>query len=307
MKKMIAEDVTQLIGDTPLVRLPQSFTNNKFDVICKYEIFNPGGSIKDRIALAMIEKAEKSGTIKKGATIIEPTAGNTGIGLAMICAIKGYKLILTMPDDMSIERRKILEKFNAEIFLTPAIEGMTGAVYLAKKLSKEKKYFMPQQFENKANPDIHELTTGPEIFNSVSNLDAFICGVGTGGTITGVGRFLKKKNSKIKIIAVEPANSAVLSGKKPGRHLIQGIGASFLPSVLDKKIYNEIITINDNEAVEMSDRLTKEAGFLVGISSGANVAAAIKYGKQSKKKLTLVTILCDTGERYLSLGSSYGS
>jgi cysteine synthase A len=301
---LIAQDVTELIGNTPIVKLSDSLTNGHFDIFAKFEIFNPGGSIKDRIALSMINEAEKSGKLKKGDTVIEPTAGNTGIGLAMICAVKGYKLILTMPDDMSVERRKILNKFNAKIILTPAIEGMTGAVYLAKKISKENDYFMPQQFENNANPDIHQNTTGPEIANSLTvNFDAFVCGVGTGGTITGVGNFLKKQNTNIKIIAVEPENSAVLSGSKPGQHLIQGIGASFLPSVLDTKIYDEIITVRDQEALNMSNRLASEDGLLVGISSGANVFAAIKYAKSVKRHVQIVTILCDTGERYLSMGN----
>ena len=302
MNNLLASNITELIGNTPSVKLPDSFTKKQFEVICKFEVFNPGGSIKDRIALSMIDDAEKKGKIKKGDVIIEPTAGNTGIGLAMICCVKGYKLILTMPDDMSIERRKILEKFNAEIVLTPAIEGMTGAVYMAEQLCKEKKYFMLQQFNNHANPAIHETTTGPEIVNVTPDLDVFICGVGTGGTITGVGNFFKKKKLSVKIIAVEPENSAVLSGKKPGRHAIQGIGASFFPSVLDKNIYEKVITISDYEAQAMSDRLAKEAGLLVGISSGANVAAAIKYGFAEKKEQKIVTILCDTGERYLSTG-----
>lgn len=302
MDNLLANNITELIGNTPAVKLPGSFTKNQFEVICKFEVFNPGGSIKDRIALSMIDSAEKKGEIKKGDVIIEPTAGNTGIGLAMICCVKGYKLILTMPDDMSLERRKILEKFNAEIVLTPAIEGMSGAVYRAEQLSKEKKYHMLQQFNNQSNPEIHEQTTGPEIINTVPDLDVFICGVGTGGTITGVGNFFKKKKLPVKVIAVEPKNSAVLSGKKPGRHAIQGIGASFLPSVLNKNIYEKVITISDYEAQEMSDRLAKEAGLLVGISSGANVAAALKYGFAEKKTQKIVTILCDTGERYLSVG-----
>ena len=302
MNNLLASNITELIGNTPSVKLPDTFTKNQFEVICKFEVFNPGGSIKDRIALSMIEDAEKKGKIKKGDIIIEPTAGNTGIGLAMICCVKGYKLILTMPDDMSIERRKILEKFNAEIILTPAIEGMTGAVYMAEQLCKEKKYYMLQQFNNYANPDIHEKTTGPEIMNTTPDLDVFICGVGTGGTITGVGNFFKKKKHPVKVIAVEPENSAVLSGKKPGRHAIQGIGASFFPSVLDRNIYEKVVTISDYEAQEMSDRLAKEAGLLVGISSGANVAAALKYGFAEKKEQKIVTILCDTGERYLSTG-----
>ncbi|MFH0764373.1 MAG: cysteine synthase A [Candidatus Omnitrophota bacterium] len=297
------KNITELIGNTPMVPLSRIVGPGMAKVLVKLEYFNPGGSIKDRICLAMIEDAEKKGLLKKGSTIIEPTSGNTGIGLAMIAAVRGYKCVLTMPDTMSAERREILKAYGAEIVLTPGAQGMAGACLKAEELSgKEPGSFMPQQFKNPANPGIHRKTTAKEILDDTEGmLDAFVAGVGTGGTITGVGEALKAHNPKIKIIAVEPEKSPVLSGGKPGSHRIQGIGAGFIPDILNRKIIDEIIQVVDEHAVETAKALSKNEGLFVGISSGAAVWAALEVAKRIGKDKTVVTILPDTGERYISM------
>jgi cysteine synthase A len=296
--------VIELIGNTPVVRLNKMAGKDDAAIWAKIESFNPGGSVKDRICLSMIEAAEKDKKIKPGAIIIEPTSGNTGIGLAMVCAAKGYRLILTMPETMSIERRMLLKAYGAELILTPGSEGMRGAVKRAEELAKENKnYFMPQQFKNPANPDIHRRTTAQEILRQVKeSIDAFVSGVGTGGTITGVGEVLKSKYPGIKIVAVEPAASPVLSGGTPGPHKIQGIGAGFIPDVLNVKIIDSIITVKDDEAKETAVRLAEQEGLLAGISSGAAAFAALKVARELGKGKTVVVIFPDTGERYLSTG-----
>ncbi len=303
-RPLIADSVLDLIGATPLVRLKRVIPQDAATVLGKMESLNPGGSVKDRIALAMIEDAEHSGRLQPGATIVEPTSGNTGIGLALVCAVKGYRLILTMPEDMSVERRRLLERYGAELVLTPAIEGMTGAVFAAQQLCREHPdYFMPQQFENPANPEVHARTTAREILEATGGqLDAFVAGVGTGGTITGVGRVIRAElGDRVHIVAVEPARSPVLSGGRAGMHAIQGIGASFVPGVLDRTIYNEILRIEDRDALQWSRRLAREEGILAGISAGANVFAARKIAERLGAGKTVVTVICDTGERYLSV------
>ncbi|MGC1341894.1 MAG: cysteine synthase A, partial [Candidatus Binataceae bacterium] len=268
----------------------------------KLENYNPGGSVKDRICLAMIEAAEKSGRIKPGDTIVEPTSGNTGIGLALVAAVKGYKLILTMPDTMSEERRSLLAAYGAKLVLTPDTRGMHGAIAKAEELAKENPgYFMPQQFSNPANPEIHYHTTGPELLEQMARIDAFISGVGTGGTITGTGRYLHEHcQNKVLVVAVEPKNSPVLSGGEPGFHKIQGIGAGFIPKNLDTKSYDEIITVSDEDATLYTRRLAREEGILVGISSGANCCAALQIAKRLGPGKIVVVVFCDTGERYLT-------
>jgi cysteine synthase A len=300
---LIAETVLDLVGNTPLVRLQRVRPTGAADILGKLEAANPSGSVKDRIALSMIEAAEREGLLRPGATLVEPTSGNTGIGLAMVAAVKGYRLILTMPEDMSLERRKLLTRFGAELHLTPAIEGMSGAVYAAEKLVAEHPgYFMPQQFLNPANPTAHRLTTGPEILRATGgHVDAFVAGVGTGGTITGVGQVLREARPNCVIVAVEPARSQVLAGRRPGLHAIQGIGASFVPGVLDRGIFDELVAVTDEDAVHMAARLTREEGLLVGISSGANVSASVNVARRLGAGKTVVTMLCDTGERYLSV------
>ncbi|OGO47354.1 MAG: cysteine synthase A [Chloroflexi bacterium RBG_16_64_32] len=299
----IAETVLNLIGDTPMVRLNRMVEDGWAEVVAKVESCNPAGSIKDRIALSMIEAAEREGRVKPGDTIIEPTSGNTGIGLAMVAAVKGYRLIVTMPEDMSLARRDMLARYGAEIVLTPAIEGMTGAVYAAQELlSENPNYFMPQQFENPANPDAHRRTTAQEVLAATGGrVDAFVVAVGTGGTITGVGEVLKEKIPGVLIVGVEPARSPVLQGGRAGVTAIQGIGAGFAPGVLNREVLDEIISVSDEDAISFSRRLAREEGLLVGISAGANVFAALKVAKRLGQGKRVVTVLPDTGERYLTM------
>jgi cysteine synthase A len=295
-----ASDITHLIGATPLVRINRLVTGANL-VLAKLEMFNPLSSVKDRIGLAMIEDAERKGIIKEGDCIIEPTSGNTGIALAFVCAARGYKLILTMPESMSVERRKILSILGAEIVLTPSQEGMKGAVKRAEELSQERKGFVPQQFENQANPAIHRRSTAEEIWQDTDGqVDVLIAGVGTGGTITGVGGVLKERKPEVAIVAVEPAESPVLSGGSSGAHGIQGIGAGFVPAVLDAGLLDRIIQVKTEEAKAMARRLAEEEGIFVGISSGAAMVAALQVDKEAEGK-TLVVVFPDTGERYLSL------
>ena len=299
----IAETVLDLIGGTPMVRLSRMVKEGWAELVAKVESFNPAGSVKDRIALSMIEAAEREGRLKPGETIVEPTSGNTGIGLAMVAAVKGYRLIVTMPEDMSLARRDLLARYGVEVVLTPAIEGMSGAVYAAQELINENpRYFMPQQFENPANPEVHRRTTAREILAATGGkIDAFVAGVGTGGTITGVGEVLKEQDSDILVIAVEPARSSVLQGGRGGVHAIQGIGASFVPGILNREVVDEIISVGDEDAIAMSRRLTHDEGMLVGISAGANVFAALKVAKRLGRGKRVVTVLPDTGERYLTM------
>jgi cysteine synthase len=293
--------ITELIGDTPAVKLNRIVDEDSADVYLKLEFMNPGSSVKDRIALAMIEAAEKAGKLKPGDTIVEPTSGNTGIGLAMVAAAKGYKAVLVMPDTMSLERRNLLRAYGAELVLTPGSQGMRGAIAKAEELVREHGYFMPQQFKNEANPEIHRLTTGKEIVEQMGDqLDAFIAGVGTGGTITGAGQVLREKYPNIKIYAVEPADSPVLSGGKPGPHKIQGIGAGFVPDILDTNIYDGVITVTTEEAFAAARRAAREEGILGGISSGAAIHAALKVAKQLGKGKKVLAIIPSNGERYLS-------
>lgn len=299
----IAANVLALVGDTPMVRLNRVAAEGSAEIVAKLESLNPAGSVKDRISVAMVEDAERKGTLHPGDTIVEPTSGNTGIGLAMVAAVKGYQLIVTMPEDMSMARRDLLSRYGAEIILTPAIEGMTGAVFAATELvSGNSGYHMLQQFENPANPEVHRRTTAMEILEATEgHIDAFVAGVGTGGTITGVGEVLKERNSQVLLVAVEPARSAVLQGKRAGVHGIQGIGASFVPGILNRDILDEIIAVGDEDAFQMSRRLAKEEGLLVGISAGANVFAALKVARRLGAGKRVVTILPDTGERYLTV------
>lgn len=299
----IYKNITETIGKTPLVRLGKIGRGLEAEILAKIESFNPCGSVKDRIGVVMIEEAEKQGLIKKGATIVEPTSGNTGIGLAFVCAERGYNLILTMPDTMSEERQQLLAIFGAKIVLTPGSEGMRGAVIRAEEIvSKTPNSFMPQQFKNPGNPKIHRETTAEEIWKDTDGkVDILVSGVGTGGTLTGVGQVIKRRNKNFYIVAVEPADSPVLSGGKPGSHKIQGIGAGFIPDVLDKGLIDEVITVEDREAREFTRRLAKEEGILAGISSGAVVGAAYKVAKRKENKgKRIVVILPDTGERYLT-------
>jgi cysteine synthase len=301
--KLVADSVLDLVGNTPLVRLRRVIPEGSAEVLGKVESLNPAGSIKDRIALSMIEDAEERGLLKPGDTIVEPTSGNTGVGLAMVAAVKGYRLILTMPEDMSVERRKLFSRYGAKLVLTPAVEGMSGAVYAAQELvEKNPGYFMPQQFNNPANPEIHRRTTAREILRATAGrLDAFVAGVGTGGTITGVGEVLKKQDPRILVVAVEPARSPVLAGGKAGLHAIQGIGASFVPGVLNRRVIDELIAVRDEDALAMTRRLTTQEGLLVGISAGANVHASATVARRLGAGKRVVTILPDTGERYLSV------
>jgi cysteine synthase A len=287
------------IGNTPLVKL--STPKGSATLWGKLESANPGGSVKDRIAKAMIEQAEKDGLLKPGDVIVEPTSGNTGIGLSLVGSIKGYQVVLTMPDTMSMERRRLLGAFGAELILTPGSQGMRGAIAKAEEIAAERKAFMPQQFCNPANPKVHLETTGPEILRDLDNqVDALVAGIGTGGTITGAGQAIKENNSDALIVAVEPSDSSVLSGGEPGPHKIQGIGAGFVPDVLNTNIFTEIITVTNEQAMQTARELARDDGVFVGISSGANVFAGRQVASQMKPGQNVVTILCDTGERYLS-------
>lgn len=298
----IYQSVTELVGHTPIVKLNKVVGEDSADFYVKLEFYNPGSSVKDRIALAMIEKAEKDGSLKAGNTIVEPTSGNTGIGLAMIGAAKGYRVVIVMPETMSIERRKLMQAYGAELILTPGSEGITGSINKAKELAEQEGYFMPLQFENPANPEIHEKTTGKEIENAFESkgLDAFVAGIGTGGTITGAGRELKRVYPDLKIYGVEPAESAILEGGQPGPHKIQGIGTGFVPKVLDTEIFDQAIAVSSEDAMATAREVGRKEGLLVGISSGAAIHAALKVAKELGKGKKVLSIVPDNGERYLS-------
>ncbi|EUJ48831.1 cysteine synthase A [Listeria fleischmannii] len=298
----IANSITDLIGQTPIVKLNRLPEKGSAEVYVKLEFQNPGGSVKDRIANAMIEAAEKDGVLKPGDTIIEPTSGNTGIGLAMVAAAKGYRAIFVMPDTMSLERRKLLQAYGAELVLTKGADGMKGAIQKADELAKEHGYFIPQQFHNPANPDIHEKTTGPEIVEAFGKegLDAFISGVGTGGTVTGAGHVLRKNYPNIKIYALEPEESPVLSGGSPSPHKIQGIGAGFVPDTLDTKVYDGILKVTSEDALTTAREVAKKEGILVGISSGATIKAALDLAKELGEGKKVLAVVASNGERYLS-------
>ena len=298
----IYNSVTELIGKTPIVKLNKIVPEDSADVFVKLEFFNPGGSVKDRIALSMIEKAEHGGLLKPGDTIIEPTSGNTGIGWSMVGVAKGYKVIIVMPETMSIERRLLMKGYGAELILTPGADGISGSIREAERLAKENGYFLPLQFENEANPLVHEKTTGPEIHQAfgVNGLDAFVAGIGTGGTITGAGRELKRVYPKIELIGVEPAESAILEGKEAGPHKIQGIGTGFVPKTLDTSVYDKVLSISGDEAMETAREVGRKEGILVGISSGAAIAAALKVAKELGKGKKVLAVVPDNGERYLS-------
>ncbi|MCK8101672.1 cysteine synthase A [Bacillus sp. 2CMS4F] len=298
----VANSITELIGNTPIVKLNRLVDENSADVYLKLEYMNPGSSVKDRIGLAMIEAAEKEGKLKAGDTIIEPTSGNTGIGLAMVAAAKGLKAILVMPDTMSMERRNLLRAYGAELVLTPGAEGMKGAIKKAEELAEKHGYFVPQQFNNPSNPEIHRQTTGKEIVEQFGDdrLDAFVAGIGTGGTITGAGEVLKEAYPSVKIYAVEPSDSPVLSGGKPGPHKIQGIGAGFVPDILNTEVYDEIFPVKNEEAFDYARRAAREEGILGGISSGAAIYAAIEVAKKLGKGKKVLAIIPSNGERYLS-------
>jgi len=297
------KEITELIGGTPLVRLNRLSPEGAATIYAKVESFNPGGSVKDRICLNMINEAERQGRLKPGSTIVEPTSGNTGIGLALICAVRGYKLILVMPESMSMERASLLSSYGAQLVLTAAWEGMKGSIKEAESIvGQNPSYFMPDQFSNPANPAIHRRTTAVEIWDALNGkIDAFVAAVGTGGTITGCGEVFKERNSQVQVIAVEPAGSPVLSGGDPGPHKIQGIGAGFIPKVLNRSILDRVITVTDDEAYQTAKLLAKKEGLLVGISAGANVFAAQKVAQQLGSGLHVVTVLPDTGERYISI------
>ena len=302
MKEKIFNSMLELVGGTPLVKVNRMSKETGAEIIAKLEFFNPMSSVKDRIALAMIEDGEKKGVVKKGVTIVEPTSGNTGVGLAFVCAVKGYRLILTMPETMSVERRKLLKILGAELVLTPGDKGMRGAVDMAEKLAAENGYVILQQFANPANPEIHTRTTAVEIIDDCGGkIDFFVAGVGTGGTVTGVGKVLKEKYPSVKIIAVEPADSPVLSGGNPGPHKLQGIGAGFVPAVLDKAVIDEIVKVTTDEAFSEARKAAVEEGIFCGISSGAALSAARRVATRPENKgKRIVVIIPDTGERYLS-------
>ena len=303
----VYRNITDLVGGTPLIQLDKLAKKESLNanIFAKLEYFNPAGSVKDRIAKAMIEDAEKKGILKEGSVIIEPTSGNTGIGIASVGAAKGYKVQIVMPETMSIERRSLIKAYGAEVILTEGAKGMKGAIEKANELAETtKNSFVPSQFENQANPEIHIKTTGPEIYDDLDGkVDIFVAGIGTGGTITGVGKYLKSKNSNIKIVAVEPAGSPVLSEGRAGAHKIQGIGAGFVPDTLDRGVYDEIITVENDDAFKVAREIAKTEGVLVGISSGAATFAAIELAKRPENaKKNIVVLLPDTGERYLSIG-----
>ncbi len=303
MNPQLLQGITEGIGGTPLVRLNRLSPLGGATIYGKAEFYNPGGSVKDRICLNMIDEAEKQGLLKPGSTIVEPTSGNTGIGLALVAAVRGYKLILVMPEGMSLERASLLSSYGAQLVLTPAREGMRGSIKEAESiLEQNPEYFMPNQFSNPANPAIHRKSTALEIWDALDgHVDAFVAAVGTGGTITGCGEVFKEKNTNVKIVAVEPAGSPVLSGGEAGPHKIQGIGAGFVPEVLNRSLLDQIMTVTDEEAYQTTKQLAKKEGLLVGISAGANVFAAQKVAESLGKGKNVVTILCDTGERYLSI------
>jgi cysteine synthase A len=299
----IANNVTQLIGNTPLVHLNRLSNGSKAQVVVKLEFFNPGGSVKDRIGLSMIDAAEKAGKIKPDTIILEPTSGNTGIALAMVCAARGYRCTLTMPDTMSKERRMLLRAYGAELVLTPGNDGMAGAIRKAEEMAAgDKRYFIPQQFKNPANPEIHRRTTAEEIWRDTDGkVDILVGGVGTGGTITGVGEVIKARNPRFKVVAVEPDGSPVISGGEKGPHLLQGLGPGFIPQVLNTRIYDEVIRVKNDDALDIARRMAKEEGLLVGISSGAAVWAALQVAKRSENAGKLIVVIVpDFGERYLS-------
>lgn len=304
MSNKVFNNINEAIGHTPLVKLNRLTDDNMADVYVKLEFMNPGSSVKDRIALAMIEAAEEAGKLTKDTTIVEPTSGNTGIGLAMVAASKGYKAVLVMPDTMSKERRNLLKAYGAELVLTPGADGMKGAIKKANELAEKDGYFMPQQFENPANPKIHANTTGPELVEQAKSagftIDAFIAGVGTGGTVTGVGHVLKENNPNTKVYALEPSDSPVLSGGESGPHKLQGLGAGFVPDTLDTEVYDGVVKVENETAFEYARKLAKEEGILGGISSGAAVYAALEEAKKLGKGKTVVTVLPSNGERYLS-------
>ena len=299
----IVNSITDLIGNTPIVKLNRVVPEDAADIYVKLEFFNPAGSIKDRIALAMIERAEREGKLTAGGTIVEPTSGNTGVGLAMVAAAKGYHLVITMPETMSVERRKLMQGYGAELILTPGADGMKGSIAKAEELVKEKGYFMPMQFENPANPAIHEVTTGAEIiaaFGKDNLPDAFVAGVGTGGTLTGIGHALKKANPATKVYALEPAESPLLKEGHGGKHKIQGISAGFIPKVLDKDVYDGIVEISSDDAIATAREVAHKEGILVGISAGANIKGAIELAKKLGKGKKVITVSPDGGDRYLS-------
>ena len=300
---MVYSNVLEMIGATPVLKLNKLVKGDMADIFVKLEKFNPAGSIKDRAALGMIERAEELGLLKEGYTIVEPTSGNTGIALAMIGRIKGYEVIIVMPETMSVERRNLIKAYGAQLVLTDGTKGMKGAINKAKEIAEENSmFFIPQQFNNLANPERHYATTAEEIIKDVEDVDIFVAGVGTGGTVTGVGRRMKEIKPEIKVIAVEPEKSPVLSGGEPGPHKIQGIGAGFVPDIYDSSVVSEIIKITDEEAFEMAKLMAKEEGILVGISTGANIAAAIKIAKKVGKGRKIVTVSPDGGEKYISMG-----
>ncbi len=298
----VVESVLDTIGGTPVVRLRRLPGPDDAFVLAKLEARNPGGSVKDRIALSMVLDAERRGLLKPGDTIVEATSGNTGIGLCVVAAARGYRLVLTMPEDMSLERRRLFRWLGAELVLTPAIEGMSGAVYAAEELAREKGYFLPRQFENPANPEAHRETTAREILAATGGrLDAFVAGVGTGGTLTGVGEVLRRELPGVRIVAVEPARSAVLSGKRPGFTRIQGLGAGFVPGVLNRDVYHEVVAVSDQDAIETARRLARQEGILCGFSSGAACWAALQVARRLGPGKTVLAIFPDTGERYVSM------